>query len=328
VAGLTFNIIYIRDTAGPLSRFVPTLVDGADWCSYRLVSNGCPPPEEQILQQVADDLPGVTFASLNSPVVLTHGNALSTLAASYDDGDFFAVMDSDIIADGNFGARLLQWLENHDAVFSASPLWARDVDQVLPDDATEVAGPHVRTPAGICLGNSYFAVYRRAALHRVMAAAAVTLDKYTDLRTCASGFRDYLARYRLARADYVPTKLLNLGFSYLGLPIAHFDCPELLHIGGFSMATYAQAAERAHTAGAATQPAETVATMLDYSDHRPYMSRKQAVCDRLMMSFAAIDRGDRPDRTIQFRDQLEAQLRRVEELYAHQAWRDALPTRH
>jgi hypothetical protein len=327
VAGLTFNIIYIRDTAKPLSRFVPTLVDGADWCSYRLVSNGCTPPEEQILRQVADDLPGVTFASLNTPVVLSHGTALSALAAAYDDGDFFAVMDSDIIADGNFGARLLHWLENHDAVFSAAPLWATPEDLVLPDDATEVAGPHVRTPAGICLGNSYFAVYRRAALHRVMAACSVTLDKYTDLRTCAPRFRDYLARHRLARADYVPTKLLNLGFSYLGLPTAHFGCPELLHIGGFSMATYAQAADHAHTTGVATQPAETISTMLDYTDHRPYMPRKQAVCDRLMMSFAAIDHGERPDRAIQFPDQLEPQLRRVEELYAQQAWRDIIPSR-
>ena len=194
------------------------------------------------------------------------------------------------------------------------PVRPVDSDQVLHDAHLEVAGLHHHTAAGIPLGSSYFGLYRRDTLDRVMRECLVTLDKYThaDLPGCQPRFQRFLIDHGLARRAYVPPKLLNLAYTHLELPIAYHESPYLHHIGGYSMNTY----QATVSAAPPTEAPANAVEVLDHSDHRPHMSRELDVCRRLTRSFAEIDRTGQPPAGIAFGPELESRVQIIERLYA------------
>jgi hypothetical protein len=200
-------------------------------------------------------------------------------------------------------------------VFSGAPIWALREDQILADTQMEVAGPHTHTATGIPLGSSYFGIYLRPTLDRVIDECQVTLNKYTDIYTCAPAFRAFLHARRLVRHDYVPTKLLTLAYTHLDLPVVYHESTAMHHIGGYSMATYQQATTDLSTGDRPASAAE----ILDFTEHRPHMVRKTAVCQRLMTSFAHIDHGRPPHREPAFPTPVEDRIQLIEDLYTRQA---------
>ncbi|MEV2240158.1 hypothetical protein [Micromonospora sp. NPDC049891] len=320
---ITVNVIYTPGTVHALSRFIPLLVGHTPW-RYRLIANHCGPAERRLLRWHAKGSSRLTVHQLpTTNEVMPLGKALCTLAATYTSDEVFAFADSDIVVTGDIAREFEPLLNRHEAVFSGAPIWATDSDQILTDDQTEVAGPHHRTAAGIALGSSYFGLYHRTALDRVMRECRVTLDKYTDLTSCDPRFQAFLDNLGLARASYVPPKVLNLGYTYLGLPIVYHESPHLHHIGGYSMATYA----RSVTATSAGDTPTSAAEILDYREERPHMRRKTAVCDRLIRSFATIDRiGRTPTDSTPLPEPLEARVQLIERIYASQLVAQPRPT--
>jgi hypothetical protein len=308
------NMIYTPGTVAALSRFIPLLVGNTPW-RYRLVANHCGVAEENLLAWHAARSDRLAVHRLTTAEVLPLGKALCALYDQLPAEPIFAFMDSDIVVTGDLAAEFEPLLDQHEAVFSGTPIWAIPADQVLADDQTEVAGPHTHTPAGIALGSSYFGLYRRDTLDRVIRDCLVTLDKYTDISGCAAPFHRFLADHRLVRRDYVPPKLLNLAYTHLGLPIAYRESMNMHHIGGYSMATYQQA-----TADLAqgNRPANA-GEILDYADHRPHMTRKTAVCDRLITSFAQIDQTGHAQPPGTLPQPLEDRVRLIERIYTIQA---------
>jgi len=309
---ITVNIIYTGGTVGALSRFIPLMVGHTPW-RFRLVANGCSPVEERLLDWHARGSSRLSVHRLDTTEIMPHGKALCALAATFTD-DVFAFADSDIIVTGDLSREFEPVLETHQAVFSGAPIWAVDSDQVLGDHQTEVAGPHNRTAAGIPLGSSYFGLYHRPALDRVARECRVSLDKYTDLSTCEPRFQAFLSGLGLVRASYVPLKVTNLGYTYLGLPIAYHESPNMHHIGGYTMATISRMVQ---AASAGTAPAHA-SEILDYGEERPHMRRKIAVCQRVIDSFAAIDRGEQPPAERPLPGALEQRVRLIERIYASQ----------
>jgi hypothetical protein len=308
---LTINVIYIPGTVGALSRFIPLMVHNSPW-RFRLVANHCSTSERELLEWYAAtsdrlntyELPGTTE-------IMPLGKALCALV-DLDQDEPFGFMDSDIVLTDNPATTIEDLLAHNEAVFSGTPIWAQPQDLELTDAHGEVAGPHQYTSQGIPLGSSYFGIYQRPTLQHVRTTCRVQPDKYReqDLTTCAPEFHAYLSTNGLVRRDYVPPKVLNLAYAYLGLPITHCMPEGLLHIGGYSMATYSNAQDRLATRSA------TAAEILDYTDDRHHMARKVAVCQRVMAAFASIDAGQQPERHPTFPQPLQAQVTRIEDLYA------------
>lgn len=309
----TVNVIYTGGTLAALSRFVPLLVQHTPW-RFRLVGNHCSPAERDLLAWYAAADDRLSVHHLDVAEVIPLGKALCALLDLDGDDEVFAFMDSDIVVTGDVAADLEPLLSEHHAVFSGAAIWAQPADQVLTAAHTEVAGPHCRTDTGIALGSSYFGLFRRATLNRVRRECRVTPDKYTDVTSCAPAFQRFLADHGLLRRDYVPPKLLTLGYTHLGLPVIYQESAHLHHIGGYTMANY-HAAVDALPAGEA--PANA-AEILDYTDHRPHMARKIAVCRRLSTAFADIDNGVNLRHEPTFPPPLEQRVRLIEETYAAQ----------
>ncbi|KUL29478.1 hypothetical protein [Actinoplanes awajinensis] len=219
---------------------------------------------------------------------------------------------------GDFTTAATALLTDNAAIFGGTPLWARPQDTILAADRQEVCGPHIRTPEGLLFGSSYFAVYRRTVLDEVQQRCSVTLDKYTaaNLDTIADSLQCFLKDHDAWRSDYTPGKLLNAGLTYLGQPVTYADFDDLIHIGGYSMATFQ---EQVSTGQKPANPA-AIQTMLGFNEYRGHMDRKLAVCERTMRSFARIDETGKPWRGGQrLPDEVEDQIRVVEDLYARQA---------
>ncbi|MBN1174782.1 MAG: hypothetical protein JXA67_21660, partial [Micromonosporaceae bacterium] len=286
----------------------PLLVEHTPW-RFRLVANHCTPDEQRILAQAADSSDRLSTLVLDTTEILPLGKALTALVARYPGEETFAFMDSDILVTADIAGEFEPLLADCEAVFSGTPIWAEPADQVVAADQREISGPHNRTADGLPLGSSYFGIFHRATLDRVMAECRVVPDKYTGTGICAPGFRAFLADHGLADFDFVPPKVVNLAYSFLGLPICHHETPNLVHIGGFSMAAYARMVQ-------APVPRPAYAEeILAFADDRPHMRRKRAVNERITRSFAQIDTTGSPWRETRFPEPLESRVRLVEDTY-------------
>ncbi|MBN1173782.1 MAG: hypothetical protein JXA67_16540 [Micromonosporaceae bacterium] len=304
---ITMNVIYTPGTLA-LARFVPLLVEHTPW-RFRLVANHCTLDEQRILAQAADSSDRLSTLVLDTTEVLPLGKALTALVAGHPHEETFAFMDSDILVTADIAGEFEPLLHDHEAVFSGTPIWAEPTDQVVADGQREISGPHNRTADGLPLGSSYFGIFHRPTLDRVMTECQVVPDKYTGTSTCAAPFRAFLAEHGLADFDFVPPKVVNLAYSFLGLPICYHETPNLVHIGGFSMAAYARMVDT-------PEPVPAYADeILAFVDDRPHMRRKRAVNERVTRSFAQIDTTGTPWREISFPEPLESRVRLVEDTY-------------
>lgn len=317
---MIFNVIYIPGTVAQLSRFIPLLLANSSCslpnssCSYRLISNGCSAEEERCLIRFGGDS-RCSFYRLQSIQTVPLGDALVELANVFSEEEFFCFMDSDIAVTGEFMNDFLPLLENNQAVFSGAAIWASEADKTLTSQHGAIAGPHTRTLDGVCLGSSYFGIYRRKWFDHVTRSLNVTPNKFRDLSKLDAGFLEYLRAKDLIKLDYVPPKLLNLGYAYLGVPVTYLESRHLHHIGGFSMATYAMSAG-VGIGSHAEDASDVTREILTYSDQRTHMERKRSVCARLMRSFDEIDLGVSPSRLDPLEEDLEARVRLIESLYA------------
>ncbi|RSM53954.1 hypothetical protein DMB66_37900 [Actinoplanes sp. ATCC 53533] len=316
IATPTVNVIYTRGTVAALARFAPLFTDHTGW-RYRLVANGCTPDEVALLHRIAAVSDRLSVHNLESDEVVPHGETLCRLADTFTDEPYFAFMDSDIVVTADFTPLVVSLLEQGEAVFSGTPLWATRTDTTITPAHRHATGPHHHNDYGLLLGCSYFGIYLRPAFDDVSRRCRVTPDRYTRamLDTLAPDFRDYLRQNRLLYDDYTPPKVLTLGLAFCGWPALFADLDGLHHIGGFSTAVYRQQMAAGQTA---TDPA-TVAQILDFCDDPGLTRRKDDVGERVTRSFASLDATGRPWRLHRFPDPVEDRLRMIEDLYLRQA---------
>jgi hypothetical protein len=229
----TFNIIYVPGTAHALFDFTRSLTDHSSY-RFRLVSNGCSAEEETFLAAQAARHPRLEVASLESKTVLPHGEALQRLYTS-EDADYFACIDSDIFARGPFLTEARALLDAHAALFSGLPVWLAPEERVMPRQFVFMSGRFSQTEDGVCLGVSYCAIYRRAALEAVMSRTGVTFHRrhWSEL---PPEQRTRLSAMQLAKRQYDTMKLANLMLAHAGMSL--LMCPErnLIHVGAQSSA--------------------------------------------------------------------------------------------
>lgn len=312
---LLFNVIYTPGTVAVLRPFAWSLVHQSQ-CRVRLVANGLPAPEERLLKAYARRHDRMEFFRYPSKKTAEHGEVLNVLV-DLDPSDWFAFVDSDIFAIGDVEAELRPWMERSAVVLSGSPIWATATDRVAPEGASVLAGPQERTARDARCGVSYFGVYPKPILKRVMAETGVRFDKVIGWDSVPAAHRARLEQAG-ARADHYETgKLLNLLLHQAGVELDTVDLASVRHVGGLSL----QARKRQnHQEWDTDQPAPP---------DRPWLRRKQHTCNHVSAWVQAASFGERHEGPLLV---TEPDVRaRIEETCEHllplyqSAWRGAEP---
>ncbi len=226
-----FNIVYTPGTVKYLSFFVWSLLRCSD-ASFRLVSNGCLPPERRYLQQLCTRAPCLEFRAIPTKTSLPHGQVLNYLQAMTR-ADHFCFMDSDIFATGDFLGGITADLERYAGVFSGSPIWVKRCEEVMPHAFRHMAGTFNRTDTGVCLGSTYVAVYDNHLLTTIMQSTGIGFEEYRWAEIPAN-VQEQLAGLDMAKDTYDTGKVLNLLLLAQDEELIYLDSPALCHVGGTS----------------------------------------------------------------------------------------------
>lgn len=235
---LAFHIIFTTGTARdllPLTRSLLRCQSG----TFHLVGNALDGDEEEVLVDFAREHDRVSFSRFPTRKMAEHGDVLNALFESSggdgsEEGEYFAFMDSDIFATGDF-IHELESLGKQDAVFSGVPVWATESDQIAPSTARKMGGPQNRVASGACLGTSYFAVYRRDAVIDCKQRFGVAFEKVKDSSLLPESAKQLLRGVGAWCDGYETAKCMNLLMHATGRSLQVVDLPSIRHVGGLSL---------------------------------------------------------------------------------------------
>lgn len=222
---LCFHIIYTPDTVKPLRILLYSLLKWSD-CTFCLVANGCSPREASDLERFCASNPRLSYQALPTDQVMLHGEALDYLQAQNQD-EYFCFMDSDIYAVDWFLPPFLPKLAQTSGLFSgASP-------RLLPDNTTFMVGYHTHTQREVCLGLTYFAIYRNQAVSDIRRRTGIGFAKYRweDL---PEPWQQQLDAMGVKCQIYDTAKVLNLLLHLHGYKLHLQPCVVLRHLAGVS----------------------------------------------------------------------------------------------
>ncbi len=232
---LTFNVVF---TTGTVRRLLPLTLSllGDEGVRLRLVGNGSNDEDRDLLERAAEGEQRLETLVLGGERPLEHGVALNELFDRFEE-ERFAIVDSDVLADGPFLADIWPPGAAGAAAFSATPVWATDDEATVQPGSIYLAGRQRVLVDGTPVGNSYLAIYDRAALEPVRRWAPrgfAAHDRWMLDRDTQRALRARGWRFRV----FDTTRLLNLGLMLSDHRIESRDSAHLHHIGGVSAATF------------------------------------------------------------------------------------------
>ena len=232
---LTFHIVYTPGTVTYLRLFVLSLLKWSN-CSFRLVANGCLPEEQHLLKEFCHRNPRLEFLGLPTKKMMRHGQVLSYLQ-KMERSETFCFMDSDILATGDFLNEFAPYLGQYTGIFSGSPLWCLDEEQILSETGSHVAsGWQNRTDNGLCLGSSYFAIYDNRRLTQLIQSTGIDFRIYR-WQDIPAQWHYHIAEVGLKKLGYDTGKVLNILLLAREERLCFVESSTMQHIGGIS--TYA-----------------------------------------------------------------------------------------
>lgn len=224
-------MIFVRDTVKDLLPFLYSLLDHSP-CHFRLVSNACSLEEEELLQKQVEGQERLSFYRVNTRHMLEHHLVLHDLL-TLDDDEWFAFIDSDILATGDFMKPLMTAASQCDAVFTGLPLWHEASEQVMPADFMVMGGRYYQSPDGHSLGLSYCAMYRRQPMLRYMQESGIDFRRFY-WSAIPEKYQHQLQEAGLRKIYYDTAKVFNILWQQWGAKCRYVEVPELLHLGGIS----------------------------------------------------------------------------------------------
>jgi hypothetical protein len=230
-ANFVFNVVFTPGTFRFLQLFTRSLIAQSD-ARIRLVANGCPPAEVQLMHNFAGEYEGRTeMFELSNTKMVPHGVALDEIYAAHDDGSSFCFVDSDVKAKLPFMECFVDALTRVDVVTSCTVAWSSD--SILAPGIPDLVGRHAVGHDGFVYGSSYLAIYGRAVVEHVRAAWGVTFRPYS-YDTLAPPVQRRLVEMGRQFRLYDTAKVLNILLQGEGFGLSHVDNPALVHIGGIS----------------------------------------------------------------------------------------------
>lgn len=227
---MQFNIIYTPYTVRPLNLFLVSLIHNTT-VNLRLVSNACPPDEVDLLHGLASLAPDRVRVLVHpTSTMLPHPDLLNELQEA-ESGEYFAFMDSDILAYGDIRPLLDAHLQQHAAVFSGSPIWADR--PVLGKNQPKAGGRFMITEDGFCLGGTYFAIYDNARVKHIRSTYGMSFS-HSDWGDLPVDIQDIIRQMGLEKERYDNAKVLNILLQHAGHSCTYTEELPIIHYGGLS----------------------------------------------------------------------------------------------
>jgi hypothetical protein len=229
---LTFNVVFVPGTTERLLPFTLSLLQQSEGARFRLVDNGGRASDERLLRAAAERFERFTYFRTPGDRPIEHGAALNAAYHAFEEPNF-AMIDSDVCSSGEFLSELVPLPDGCVARFSASPVWARDSDTVAAPGCTWIGARQRALHTGTVVGNTYCAVYERAALEAVWMRAPLGFQ-VQDRYMLSSDVRRDLAAKGWSFTTFDTSRLLNLLLLLEGGRLENREISNLHHVGGFS----------------------------------------------------------------------------------------------
>ncbi len=230
----TFHVVYTAGTTEILLPFAWSLLQ-SHGARFLLVDNGCAPAESARMQQAANAENRFSYYRLPFDRVVRHGIALDHLLARSDESTF-AIIDSDILATGDFLAELEDRPSTCGAICTGWPVWIEDDEAICDPAQPFLGGPYRALADGTAAGGTGCAIYDRAALRAALEVIGAGLRNRLAGSLPAKVRRAFAARgWNFAR--YGTARVAHLELVRQGNPIVNRDCTLLHHLGGLSHTT-------------------------------------------------------------------------------------------
>ena len=229
---LKFNIVYTPGTISYLHLLALSFSKWSD-CSFRLVTNGCSAKKTAWLREFCSQYDRLEFLVLPTQETAPHGEALSYLQ-TLEQSDHFCFMDSDVLTTADSLRASLPHLDGCAACFSGSPIYSSAEDQILPAAFQRMVGRHTYSDQGLCLGNSFFAIYDNRILNEVIRSTGIDFRRrlWSDV---SHNVQEQIAALNLRKQSYDTGKSLNLLLIARGEELLYEETPTLQHLGGISL---------------------------------------------------------------------------------------------
>lgn len=229
---LLLNMVWTGDVFGGLRYFTASILHHSG-VRLRFVLNGCAPGQREQMEGFVEKWPGrvVEIIEVSPPdEMIAHGVALDRVRGQRDDGDYFAMIDPDILATGPFTPPLKDLLAKHSVVSSGVEVWS--TSNLVPAGQPGVAGENFYTADGFVFGGPHFTMYHRDVLDEVCDRWGVGLGSAgPELRD------DTLEHLKAAGHEYIvydTAKIVGALIQADGHSLVHHDVEPISHFGGMS----------------------------------------------------------------------------------------------
>ncbi|MBS1774018.1 MAG: glycosyltransferase family 2 protein [Bacteroidetes bacterium] len=232
---MLFYITYTPGSVQYLSFFVHSLVSHSTY-DYCLVNNGCSAEEAEMLRSLCSAYKSrLTYHEISTKMI-PHSDVLNRLLHLCKD-EYFCFIDSDIFAKSqlpDFEQIIKDY--NGKAVFAALPIWVKAGENIMKPDYYEMVGTLNETHDGICLGNTYLAVYRTWFLKNVIEQYGVDFSEYV-WGEIPEKAQNRLIQLNINKRLYDTGKVVNVLLNDNSGYTQNIETAALCHIGGFSFET-------------------------------------------------------------------------------------------
>ena len=219
-------------TTKRLLPFVFTLLQ-ARYARFVLVDNGCETEERERLERVAGSESRFDYLRLPGESIMSHAQALAFLLSRGHDR-WFAVLDSDVLASGDFIQELDFPEDGCAGVFAAPAVWRLPCLAQTPVGTAFLGGASDRLRDGTAVGLTHAAIYDRVALRTAVDKLPRSLSNGSWSRVIPAPMKRELKAKDWHYRRFGTARVAHLRLLLDGHTLSNQDSPHLHHTGGLS----------------------------------------------------------------------------------------------
>jgi len=229
--GLVFNIVFTKNTFHYFCHFTRTILKNSA-VKVRIILNGCGGTEQIEAHQFAAENEDRVFVVLASAdKILTHHESIQMIFEEDCDSDFFCFADSDIFAREGFMPVFAEVAGLPAMICSGDIIWTEG--NTIASKKTELWGRFYYDEKGWTFGSSYFCIYDRALVKKIMSKYSIDFRRYAQ-EEIPDKARQAVLEAGHDYCWYDTAKVVNILLAVEGHLIVHTPNPNLVHVGGMS----------------------------------------------------------------------------------------------
>ena len=229
---ISFHIIYTPGTIDRLLPLATTLLQAGE-AGFILVDNACESTESRKLEALAATEPRYSYSRMPGHQTRTHGDVLNHLLARCTE-PWFGVLDSDVLASGDFVPDLGLPGDGCAGIFAAAPVWRIPALSAVDPHSPFLGGPVSTLMDGTPIGATPCAVYDREALQAAVSKLPLGLCNGPASRLLPRGMKNELRARGWSFRRFGTARLAHLRLLLDDFSLVNVETRHLHHIGGIS----------------------------------------------------------------------------------------------